>query len=57
MNLDDDLDDDLVDGCGVDMEAGPLEDGTDDLYVLFAEALDPSSDVTVKDVERQWGKR
>lgn len=54
MDLDDELNDDLVDSCDLDLEEGQLEEGTDDLYVLFAEALDPGSPTTVEDVKELW---
>ena len=57
MDLDDGLDDDLVDGCHLDMEDGALAEGEDDLFVLFAEALDPDSPVTVEQVKNVWGGR
>lgn len=47
-------DDDLLDGCDIDLAEDPLEAGTDELFVLFAEALDPESPVTIADVERVW---
>ncbi len=50
-------DDANLDGCSLDFTEDPIPDGEVDLFVLFAEALDPTSDVTVEDVEREWGVR
>lgn len=44
--------DEDLDGCDVEIE--PLAPEEEELFVLFAEALDPSSPVTVEEVERQW---
>lgn len=54
---DDRPDDAHLDGCDLQFTDDALEDDTEDLFVLFAEALDPASDVTVEDVEREWGVR
>lgn len=52
-------DDAFLSGCDDDILGGadPLPDDETDLFVLFAEALDPESPVTVEDVERTWGVR
>lgn len=51
-------DDDLLDGCRLDglLADGepPLPDEHGDLVVLFAEALDPDTDVTVAQAEGDW---
>lgn len=44
----------MLDGCDVDLAEDPLDEGTDDLFVLFAEALDPASDVTIEEVASAW---
>lgn len=49
-------DDDELDGCDLDFTQVPLEDDESDLFVLFAEALDPNSPVTIEDVEREWNQ-
>lgn len=46
-----DLDD--LDGCDAPIDPLPAEE--EDLFVLFAEALDPSCDVTVDEVAAAWG--
>jgi hypothetical protein len=43
------------DGCDVDTTADPLPDEHVDLFVLFAEALDPANPITIEDVEETWG--
>jgi hypothetical protein len=50
-------DDAFIDGCG-DLLGGadPLPDENGDLFVLFAEALDPASPKTVAEVESEWSE-
>jgi hypothetical protein len=47
-------DDDLLDGCDLDFTEDPTPDGEADLFVLFAEALDPATDKTVEQAEAEW---
>jgi hypothetical protein len=49
-----DEDDDLLDGCDVDFETEALPDDEQDLFVLFAEALDPENPKTVEQAEAEW---
>ncbi len=44
-----------LDGCDIDFTVEPTPDEEVDLFVLFAEALDPASSVTVQEVEATWG--
>lgn len=44
------------DGCDADLAADPLADEEVDLYVLFADALDPSTQSSVAEREREWGE-
>ena len=46
-------DDGLVDGCDLSGET-PLPDDQTDLFVLFAEALDPDTAKTVPEAEAEW---
>lgn len=48
------LDDDLLDGCDVDFTADPLAEEESDLFVLFAEALDPATDKTIEQARAEW---
>jgi hypothetical protein len=43
-----------IDGCDIDMSEDPLEEGTEDLFVLFAEALDPDTELTVEQAKAEW---
>lgn len=47
-------DDDLLDGCDLDFRNEALPDDDGDLFVLFAEALDWKTPVTVDDAVRDW---
>lgn len=49
-----DQDDNLLDGCDEDFTVDPTPDDESDLFVLFAEALDPNNPKTVEDVEAEW---
>lgn len=60
MDLDHELneeDDDLLDGCGGAFGEPELPEEEEDLFVLFAEALDPETDVTVEQVADMWRQR
>lgn len=48
------LDDDLIDGCDIDFTEDPLPDEEVDLFVLFAEALDPNTSSTVEERKAEW---
>jgi hypothetical protein len=51
------LDGEFLDGCGDDGVLGsetPLEDDHSDLFVLFAEGLDPNNPKTVSEAEAEW---
>lgn len=48
------MDNDLVDGCDVDFEAEALPEEEQDLFVLFAEALDPDNPKTVEEAKADW---
>lgn len=47
--------DDELDGCDLDFTVGPIPDEESDLFVIFAEALDPANPKTIADVEAEWG--
>jgi hypothetical protein len=47
-----DEDDDLLDGCDIYFESLPEDE--QDLFVLFAEALDPENPKTVEEAEAEW---
>lgn len=47
-------DDDLLDGCDVDFTEDELAHEEQDLFVLFADALDPNTESTVKQRETEW---
>lgn len=47
-------DDDLIDGCDLDLTADPTPDDHVALEVLFAEALDPGTDKTVEEARHEW---
>ena len=47
-------DDEFLDGCDLDFTVDPTPDDEADLFVLFAEALDPNNPKTIADVEREW---
>lgn len=44
-----------LDGCDIDFAEAAIPDPDQEVFPLFAEALDPHSDVTIEDVEREWG--
>jgi hypothetical protein len=46
--------DDLADGCDLDFTQEPTADDDAELFVLFAEALDPRSPKTVDGVAAEW---
>lgn len=48
------MDDDLLDGCELDFTEDALPEDEQDLFVLFAEALDPNTSKTVKEAEADW---
>lgn len=48
-------DDEHLDGCDADFTIDPTPDDESDLFVLFAEALDPNSLKSVADVKAEWG--
>jgi hypothetical protein len=45
---------DDLDGCDIDFTEGTLADDETDLFVLFAEALDPDTDKTVEQARAEW---
>jgi hypothetical protein len=47
-------DDDLLDGCDLDFTVDPTPDDEADLFVLFAEALDPNNPKTVEEAKAEW---
>lgn len=47
--------DDELDGCDLDFTRLPVPDDESDLFVIFAEALDPLNPKTVDDVKAEWG--
>lgn len=47
-------DDDLLDGCDVDFTEDELDPEEQDLFVLFADALDPNTESTIKQREAEW---
>jgi len=47
-------DDDLLDGCDLDFTEDPTPDDESDLFVLFAEALDPATPKTLQEAEVEW---
>ena len=51
------MDNDYLDGCGIDFTEDPTDDEAVELYPLFARALDPNDPKTIEDVEREWGVR
>lgn len=48
------LDDDFLDGCDLDFTVDPTPDDEADLFVLFAEALDPANPKTVDEAKAEW---
>jgi hypothetical protein len=48
------IEDDYLDGCELDFTGDPLLDSESDLYVLFAEALDPNTTQTVEGAQADW---
>ena len=46
--------DDLADGCDLDFTLEPVADDDADMFVLFAEALDPRSPKTVEQAAAEW---
>lgn len=47
-------DDNLLDGCDADFTVDPTPDAEADLFVLFAEALDPANPKTVEQAKADW---
>lgn len=47
-------DDAFLDGCDIDFTEDPLPDTDTDLFVLFAEALDPNNPKTVDEAKAEW---
>ncbi len=47
-------DDDLLDGCDVDFTEEELPEEESDLFVLFADALDPNTPSTIEQRETEW---
>lgn len=47
-------DDAFVDGCDIDFAEHALPDDEQDLFVLFAEALDPTTPKTVDEAKAEW---
>lgn len=50
----DKLEDSDLDGCDIDFREDPLPDDESDLFVLFADALDPNTDKTVEEAKAEW---
>jgi hypothetical protein len=46
--------DEFLDWCDLDFRIDPTPDDEADLFVLFAEALDPNNDKTVEEARREW---
>lgn len=44
----------VTDADGCDLEIEPLAEAEEDLFVIFAEALDPKTKVTVEQVAFKW---
>lgn len=49
-----DQDDEFLDGCDADFTEDALPDDEAELFVLFAEALDPNTDKTVEEARAEW---
>lgn len=46
---------DQLDGCDIDFKEEPQVSDEDlKVYPLFAEALDPNTDITVEQVKAEW---
>lgn len=45
---------DDLDGCDIDLAENPTSNAEADLFPLFAEALDPNTDVTVDETAAGW---
>lgn len=48
------MDDDLLDGCELDFTEDALPEDEAELFVLFAEALDPNTSKTVDEARADW---
>lgn len=48
------MDDDTLDGCDLDFTIDPTPDDEADLFVLFAEALDPASTKSIAEAKAEW---
>ena len=46
--------DEFLDGCDLDFTEDPTPDEESDLFVLFAEALDPNNPKTVAEAKAEW---
>lgn len=44
----------FIDGCETDFTLDPLPDEESDLFVLFAEALDPNDPKTIEEAKAEW---
>lgn len=44
-----------LDGCDLDFTVHPLTEEEQELFPLFADALDFNTSKTIADVEREWG--
>ena len=53
-DLVDDDKDDLVDGCDLDFVPHAIPDSESELFVLFAEGLDPNNPKTCEEVAGEW---
>lgn len=49
-------DDDLLSGCDLDLSEESTTNEEVTYLPLFAEALDPNSNVTIEDVAEAWGE-
>ena len=49
-------DDDLLSGCDLDLSEESTTNEEVTYLPLFAEALDPNSNVTIEDVAAAWGE-
>lgn len=54
MPADHEHDDEFVDGCDLDFRQDILDDAESDLFVLFADALDPATPHTVAETAAEW---
>jgi hypothetical protein len=46
--------DNFLDGCDLDFVKAQLTDEEQELFPLFAEALDPNNPKTVEEAEAEW---